>query len=224
MDDISTIAMELATTRNNIGECYFLDPFIVFKGKLNAAVSRSKFHDSADLRWLADRYKTSIAPNVGQLNLVRFGLAMQRYPELRSTFRELGIDTDAARQAAAGYDVTRSSPPSRGDVQMGLLTQSRSQQLTESTTQHAESTAARTPVPTTATSSHLTASNDAPGWVWDAHARRYKIWSNGNWVWDTRTLPPAQSSQPQSQWVWDAAAQRYKIWSGGQWIFDTRTG
>ncbi|WEW54789.1 hypothetical protein PRK78_000214 [Emydomyces testavorans] len=35
------------------GHASFLDPAYIFKGKLRAAATRSKFHDSADL-WLAD--------------------------------------------------------------------------------------------------------------------------------------------------------------------------
>lgn len=47
------------------GQASFLDPFYLFKGKLHAAATRSKFHDSADLRWLADRYGSVIHARKG---------------------------------------------------------------------------------------------------------------------------------------------------------------
>ena len=121
MQNITTNAVQLLSTRNTSELCYFLDVFGIFKGKLKAAASRGKYHDSADLRWLANNFKNNVVPHVKKLDLIRVGLAMQRYPELESTFRELHIDVEAAKQAAAPHDVKNLPPLARGDVQLGLL-------------------------------------------------------------------------------------------------------
>lgn len=65
--------------------------------------------------------KQHVTPYIKQLDVFGVGLVMQRYPELESTFRKLGINVQAAKQAAAPYDVTKLPPLARGDVQLGLL-------------------------------------------------------------------------------------------------------
>ncbi|KAK6222222.1 hypothetical protein QIS74_04477 [Colletotrichum tabaci] len=50
------------------GTSSFLDPFYLFKGKLRAAATRAKFHDSADLRMLASRHAQVIRPRADELN------------------------------------------------------------------------------------------------------------------------------------------------------------
>lgn len=55
--------------RLGTGQASFLDPFHLFKGKLRAAATRSEFHDSADMRWLVDRYGNTIQAQKEGLNL-----------------------------------------------------------------------------------------------------------------------------------------------------------
>lgn len=103
------------------GQARVLDPFYLFKGKLRAAATRSKFHDSADLRWLADRYASIIQARKEELNLEYIGLAVKRYLELELLFERLGIDLVKARDAARDLDPSRLPAPAPGDVQRGLL-------------------------------------------------------------------------------------------------------
>jgi hypothetical protein len=101
------------------GTSRFLDPFYLFKGKLRAAATRAKFHDSADLRMLASKYEDTIKPRVGQLKLEYVGLALKRYIELGILFEQLGVDVEAAKEAVK--DIDELPPPALGDVQRGLL-------------------------------------------------------------------------------------------------------
>jgi hypothetical protein len=101
------------------GTSRFLDPFYLFKGKLRAAATRAKFHDSADLRMLAGKYGALIKPRVGELSLEYLGLAVKRYIELGILFEQLGIDVEAAKEAVKNVD--QLPPPAPGDVQRGLL-------------------------------------------------------------------------------------------------------
>lgn len=103
------------------GLASFLDPFYLFKGKLRAAATRSKFHDSADLRWLEGRYASAIQARQGELNPEYIGLAIKRYPELERLFGRFGVDLARAKDAASDLDPFRLPAPAPGDVQRGLL-------------------------------------------------------------------------------------------------------
>ncbi|BDD62984.1 hypothetical protein MAP00_007934 [Monascus purpureus] len=103
------------------GPSSFLDPFLLFKGKLRAAATRSKFHDSADLRWLADRYSATILARRGELNPQYIGLALKRYPELELLFGRLGVTITAAKHSVRDMSPSRLPLPAPGDVQRGLL-------------------------------------------------------------------------------------------------------
>ncbi|KAL4799217.1 hypothetical protein BDV19DRAFT_385468 [Aspergillus venezuelensis] len=103
------------------GQSSFLDPFILFRGKLRAAATRSKFHDSADLRWLADRFGPAIQVRTTELNPQYIGLSLKRYPELELLFSRLGVDVDAAKHSARDLSPTRLPPPVPGNVQRDLL-------------------------------------------------------------------------------------------------------
>ncbi|KAK4041146.1 ser thr protein phosphatase superfamily [Parachaetomium inaequale] len=101
------------------GTSRFLDPFYIFKGKLRAAATPSKFTDSADLRMLVSRHEAIIRPRVGELSIEYLGHAVKRYIELGILFERLGIDVEAAKEAVK--DVDQLPPPAPGDVQQGLL-------------------------------------------------------------------------------------------------------
>lgn len=103
------------------GLASILDPFYLFKGKLRAAATRSKFHDSSDLRWLEDRYHSTIQARKTELSLEYIGLALKRYPELEYLFRRLGVDLARAKQATDHLNLSQLPPPALGDVQRGLL-------------------------------------------------------------------------------------------------------
>jgi hypothetical protein len=191
MHDTVTNAVQLTSTQNTNGTCYFLDLFIIFKGKLKAAVDRSKFHDSADLRWLAHNFQTYVAPNAKKLDLLQVGLAMQRYPELESTFRQLNIDTETAKQAAAPYDVNKTSPLARGEVQIGLLSESQPHTIggsqpqgnaPELSSQQSNTGAQREWEWDNVQKMYKIYDDKIEGWVFnDENAGYMKYWANGRW-------------------------------------------
>ena len=104
-----------------LGSTALLDPVYIFKGKLRAAATRDKFHDSADLRWLESRDLTRLQQNKGHFNLLYVGLALNRYPELYSCFSQIGLDIQTATAMAASHNIRYPPPPQQGDVQKGLL-------------------------------------------------------------------------------------------------------
>jgi hypothetical protein len=78
MRGIQAIVHTVNGQKLGTGQASFLDPFYLFKGKLRAAATRSKFHDSSDLRWLEGRYGHYIHERKGELNLQYIGLALKR--------------------------------------------------------------------------------------------------------------------------------------------------
>lgn len=103
------------------GTSAFLDPVYLFKGKLRAAATRAKFHDSADLRWLEGRFSQEIRSKRIELNLQYIGLAMKRYPELELLFKRIDVDINGAKNAARNLDLNNLPRPAPGDVLVGLL-------------------------------------------------------------------------------------------------------
>ncbi|KAK7408612.1 hypothetical protein QQX98_009214 [Neonectria punicea] len=98
------------------GTAYFFDPFYLFKGKLRAAATQTKFHDSADLRMLAGKHKAVIKGSADKLSPEYVGLAVKRYPELERLFKDLGVDMTQAKQAAAHLDPDNLPALASGDV------------------------------------------------------------------------------------------------------------
>ena len=121
MKDVQASLRTINGQRLGTGQASLLDPYYLFKGKLRAAATRSKYRDAADMRWLADRYGNVIQARKENLNLQYIGLAMKRYPELELLFRRLEIDLTRAREAARDLDPSRLPAPAPGDVQRGLL-------------------------------------------------------------------------------------------------------
>jgi hypothetical protein len=121
MGNIHTNAVAISGQVLGDGTSSFLDPFHLFKGKLRAAGTRAKFHDSADLRWLETRYGQAIQARKQELNLQYVGLALKRYPELEMLFTRIGIDISEAKNAAINLDPNNPPQPAPGDVQEGLL-------------------------------------------------------------------------------------------------------
>lgn len=103
------------------GMACFLEPFYLFKGKLRAAATRAKFHDSADLRMLVGKYYTALKPRAHELDLGYVGLSLKRYPELQRLFEQIGVDTEKAKLVANDLDLDKLPAPAPGDVQRGLL-------------------------------------------------------------------------------------------------------
>ncbi|EFE44409.1 hypothetical protein TRV_00825 [Trichophyton verrucosum HKI 0517] len=121
MSNVVPNVTQIAGETQGSGATSFLDPVYLFKGKLRAAATRSKFHDSADLRWLETYALSILQANKSQFSSLYVGLALKRYPELHHCFERIGLNIDAATNAAAAYDLHHLPPPQPGDVQNGLL-------------------------------------------------------------------------------------------------------
>ncbi|KAL5358880.1 hypothetical protein BJX96DRAFT_183405 [Aspergillus floccosus] len=121
MKDVQPFVRVINGQRLGSGQACFLDPFYLFKGKLRAAATRSKFHDSAELRWLGARFGDAIQARKNELDLQYIGLAIKRYPELELLFERLGFDLARAKDVTRDLDLSRLPPPAPGDVQRGLL-------------------------------------------------------------------------------------------------------
>ena len=98
----------------------FLDPFHLFKSKLRAA-TRSKFHDSADLRWLGDHFGLQIKPHASKFNSTYVGLAISRYSILERLFVDLGIGVEAAKTTVKDEDLNNLPQPQPGDAHKRIL-------------------------------------------------------------------------------------------------------
>ncbi|OBT83683.1 hypothetical protein VE02_07583 [Pseudogymnoascus sp. 03VT05] len=121
MQNIQPAARQVAGESSGLQYTALLDPVYIFKGKLSAAAKRGKFHDSADLRWLEERFNARLQQGREEFNLDYVGLAIKRYPELEMLFIRINVDVNAAKLRVAPLALNKLPPPARGDVQMGLL-------------------------------------------------------------------------------------------------------
>lgn len=121
MTNARTVKLSIKSTSGAIGLSSFLEPFLIFKGKLRAAATRDRYHDAADLRKLGEMYEADIKARAHELNLEYVGLAMKRNGVLELLFKRLGVDTKAAKATVADFDLAMLPPPAPGDVHKGLL-------------------------------------------------------------------------------------------------------
>ncbi|KAI2620911.1 hypothetical protein GGS26DRAFT_601501 [Hypomontagnella submonticulosa] len=120
LDNVTLLLLPI-TGRSGYGESFFLDPFRIFKGKLQAAASRAVFHDTADLRTLGHLYGPIIRSRVNELDAYTVGIAIKRYKELVFLFDRLGVDLAGARRTAYGFRPDDYLILPVGNVQHGLL-------------------------------------------------------------------------------------------------------
>lgn len=121
MTNVRTVQMSIKGASGAVGTCSYLEPFLIFKGKLCAAATRNKFHDTADLRKIGEMFEADIRARAKELQLDRVGLAIKRNAALELLFTRLGVDTEAAKAVVANIDPDRLEPAALGDVQAGLL-------------------------------------------------------------------------------------------------------
>lgn len=121
MANARTMEITVQGSSGVVGTCSYFEPFIIFKGKLRAAATRNKFHDTADLRKLGESFEAEIRDRAQELRLDYVGLAMKRNSALELLFMRLGVDTERAKATVANVDPNRLPPPAVGDVQRGLL-------------------------------------------------------------------------------------------------------
>lgn len=121
MKDLGTIQLNLDGLKQGSGPSTFVEPSALSKGKLCAAATRDKFHDSADLRILLSRHGDEIKGRASELNLKYVGLAVRRYSILETMFQNLGIDVNHAKKLAGELKSEDSYPQGPGQVQYALL-------------------------------------------------------------------------------------------------------
>ena len=103
------------------GTVNLLDPVLLFKGKLGAVATRPKYQDSADLRWLENRFGPYLKTESASFDRCYVGLAIKRHPELESLFVRLGIHVVAAKALVAHLDIDNLPADKHGHVQEKLL-------------------------------------------------------------------------------------------------------
>lgn len=104
------------------GPCSLLDPFLIMKGKVCVAASRSKFRDFEDIQWLADRYGATIQDRWREIKPLYIGLAMRRHPELEHLFGQLQVDIRGAKLFVHGVPTPSAvTEPAVGEAHEGLL-------------------------------------------------------------------------------------------------------
>ncbi|PKY07173.1 hypothetical protein P168DRAFT_324609 [Aspergillus campestris IBT 28561] len=104
------------------GPCCLLDPFLIFKGKVCVAASRSKSRDFEDIQWLADRYGPVIRERWREIKPRYIGFAMRRHPELEHLFGQLQVDISEAKAFVHGVPTPSAvTEPAVGEAHEGLL-------------------------------------------------------------------------------------------------------
>lgn len=121
MNNLGLIQVRLKGQATAQGVSTFVEPFSIFKGKLCAAATREKFHDSADLRTLLPRHADKIKPRIHQVNPKYVGLAIKRYSMLERMFSELGVDVEQAKKLAESINEEEPYPRGPGQIQHALL-------------------------------------------------------------------------------------------------------
>ena len=122
MAHVQSQRVQVAGERAGSSTTKILDVVLLFKGKLQAAATRSKHSDAADLLWLEGRYNASLKARKAEFNRSYAGMAMLRYPHLEHAFARLGLDVDACKTLVRGLDLdARQPPPQIGQVQSGLM-------------------------------------------------------------------------------------------------------
>src|SRR5437762_766490 len=108
-------------------QCRFSGPAAVFsimcifsRVKYGLQAARNKFTDAADLLFLEGRYRDMLRSDVNILNLRDVGMALRRYSHLNAAFQRIGVDIQAALQAAnASIKLSENRAPF--DIQQGVL-------------------------------------------------------------------------------------------------------
>ena len=99
-----------------------LDVSFIFKGKLQAAASRSKHSDATDLLWLEERYNSALKAHTNEYDRRIVGMAMRRYNDLEQAFGRLGVDLEACKAVTRDFDPNDKMPqPELDQVQSGLM-------------------------------------------------------------------------------------------------------
>jgi hypothetical protein len=122
MSVIRTTQVQVRGERSGLQVTKILDLVFIYKGKLQAAATRAKHSDAADLLYLEGEHKAELRAHNNQINRQHVGMALKRYPHLEHSFERLGLDLKACKAVAREMDLDTlpaTSPPNA--VQNGLL-------------------------------------------------------------------------------------------------------
>ncbi|KAI6850013.1 hypothetical protein KC343_g2432 [Hortaea werneckii] len=97
-----------------------LDPVFLFKGKLQAAATRGKHSDAADLIFLEKCHSDMLRARNNELNRRQIGKALMRFPHLEYCFQRLGVDLAACKAVTKESEIS-SPTPDLNSVQNALL-------------------------------------------------------------------------------------------------------
>ncbi|KAI7127162.1 hypothetical protein KC324_g17448, partial [Hortaea werneckii] len=100
-----------------------LDPVFLFKGKLQAAATRGKHSDAADLMFLEKQHNDMLKARNNELNRKQIGMTLKRFPHLEYCFQRLGVDLAACKAATEETEIPSgtSLAPDLNSVQNALL-------------------------------------------------------------------------------------------------------
>lgn len=116
------VQIQVKGEKLSTSKTWILHPIFLYKGKLQAAATRDKLSDAADLMYLESNHAVSLAKHNNQISRLHVGMALKRYPHLEYSFSRLGIDLDACK--ALARDFNPNAPPNipaMNSVQNALL-------------------------------------------------------------------------------------------------------
>lgn len=122
MNTVSTQRVQVSGEKLGVKVTNILDPVFIYKRKLQAAATRAKHSDSADLLYLEAKHNAALRARNRDLNRRHVGMALKRYPHLERSFERLGLDLGACKGVVKDVDVNAvAGPPEPNSVQNALL-------------------------------------------------------------------------------------------------------
>lgn len=122
MSVVRTMQVQVRGEKSGIRPTKILDVVFLYKGKLQAAATRAKHSDAADLLYLEGEHQATLKTHKSQFSRHHVGMALKRYPHLEHSFGRLGLDLKACKETAKDVDLQAlPATPAPNAVQNGLL-------------------------------------------------------------------------------------------------------
>ena len=107
MTAVTTRQVQVAGEKSGSRATKILDPVFICKGKLQAAATRAKHSDAADLLFLEGKHNAELQARKEVFNRRHVGMAMKRYTHLTHSFETLGLDLKACKGTAESVDLSQ---------------------------------------------------------------------------------------------------------------------
>ncbi|KAH9828467.1 hypothetical protein Tdes44962_MAKER02385 [Teratosphaeria destructans] len=122
MTMMTTVAVLVTGEKLPMNQTNILHPVFLYKGKLQAAATRAKYSDAADLMFLENKHADALRDFKDQIKKQHVGMVVRRYPHLRHSFARIGVDLEACEALVSDFD-PESTPtaPAVNSVQNALL-------------------------------------------------------------------------------------------------------